>query len=267
MTTAQAGPMGRILTVFAAKAGSGKTTFATNLAVLLNSSGARRVCLVDLDLAFGDVAAMFGLPPSRGLADLAPQGRFEAAMIPSLVTPIRPGLDGVLAADVPGYESAIQPELVGELLANLPSIYDYVVVDTPAGLTAHVLAALDLSHHHVLLTTPVRPALRRLRQTLDMLDLLSYGRALRFVVLNGADSHLGLTMDDIQHAIRTRITAKLPSSQHIPASINRGVPVSLAKPEHAYTRTLTRFVERHVIADGHWTRIADSSNCGRDPPP
>jgi MinD-like ATPase involved in chromosome partitioning or flagellar assembly len=267
MTATQPSPIGRILTVYAPKGGSGKTTFATNLAVVLNSHGSRRVCIVDLDLTFGDVAVMFGVRPTRGLAELAGQGQLEAATIPSLLTPIGPGIDGVLAPNAPGREAAVSPELFGELLANLPSVYDYIVVDTPTALSAHVLMALDLSHHHVLLTTPLRPALHKLRRTLDMFDLLSYGGTQRFVVLNGADSHVGLTIDDIQHAIRTRISAKLPSSRHIAASINRGVPVSLAEPEHAYTRALTRFVERHVIADGHSTPITDGSNCSRDPPP
>jgi pilus assembly protein CpaE len=55
---------GRLVTVFAAKGGCGKTTMATNLAVSLAVDG-RRVCLVDLDLAFGDVAIALQLVPSR----------------------------------------------------------------------------------------------------------------------------------------------------------------------------------------------------------
>lgn len=46
---------GRIVTVFAGKDGYGKTTLSTNLAVTLNASGAR-VCLLDLDFEFGDIA-------------------------------------------------------------------------------------------------------------------------------------------------------------------------------------------------------------------
>ena len=51
---------GRVITVFSAKGGVGKTTVSTNLAAELASDGSR-VLLVDLDLAFGDVAISLGL--------------------------------------------------------------------------------------------------------------------------------------------------------------------------------------------------------------
>ncbi len=46
---------GRVVTVFSAKGGVGKTTFSTNLGAYLASKGSK-VLLIDLDLAFGDVA-------------------------------------------------------------------------------------------------------------------------------------------------------------------------------------------------------------------
>src|SRR3954469_5228532 len=50
------GSRGRQVTVFSPKGGVGKTTLAVNLAVALSERGAKKVALVDLDLAFGDVA-------------------------------------------------------------------------------------------------------------------------------------------------------------------------------------------------------------------
>ena len=72
-------------------------------------------------------------------------------------------------------------------------MFDYVVVDTPAQFSEHVLTAMDVSAHHVLLTTPDVPALKNLRVTLDMLDLLSYPREIRSIVLNRSDSKVGLS--------------------------------------------------------------------------
>ena len=66
---ARASDRAKIITVFSAKGGSGKTTVAINLAVALNDGGARQVCLVDLDLAFGDVAISLQLTPTRTLID------------------------------------------------------------------------------------------------------------------------------------------------------------------------------------------------------
>src|SRR4051812_42694706 len=60
---------GQLVTVFSPKGGVGKTTLAVNLAVALSDGGARKVCLVDLDLAFGDVAITLQLFPARTIAD------------------------------------------------------------------------------------------------------------------------------------------------------------------------------------------------------
>ena len=245
-TAPQPGEHGRILTVFAAKGGCGKTTLATNLAVVLNAAGARRVCLVDLDLASGDVASMLALEPDRSLVDAVGAGPLDAATVSSLVTPVWPSLDCILAPAAPGGAAEVPSSLVEELLAILPSMYDYVVVDTPAQFSAHVLAALDSSHQHVLLTTPERPALQNLRLTLDMLDMLGYRRESRSVVLNRCDSRVGLTADDVEKAIKHSIAGELPSGWDVSASINHGVPLTAAAPGHRFSLAVNRFVENHV---------------------
>jgi len=59
--------MGRIVTVFSPKGGVGKTTSSVNLALALADKGSRKVCLVDLDLAFGDVAITMQLFPTHSI--------------------------------------------------------------------------------------------------------------------------------------------------------------------------------------------------------
>ena len=56
---------GHVISVFSPKGGVGKTTVAVNLALALTDNGARQVCLVDFDLAFGDVAITLQLFPSH----------------------------------------------------------------------------------------------------------------------------------------------------------------------------------------------------------
>src|SRR5436853_319092 len=82
---ARAAREGQLLTVFAGKGGCGKSTVASNLAVALAANGAHRVLLVDLDLAFGDIAIMLQLVPRRTIADAVPMaGRLDATGIRSL---------------------------------------------------------------------------------------------------------------------------------------------------------------------------------------
>ena len=164
---------GRIITVFATKGGCGKTTVATNLAVTLCARGTRRVCLVDLDLEYGDDACVLGLRAGRSLRDaLQWEGDVTLDHVSALMTPFRPNLDCVLAPDGPGDAAHIPHALVRALLRLLPALYDFIVVDTPAHFSQVVLTALDAADQQVLVTTPERPALRNLRHTLDALDLL-----------------------------------------------------------------------------------------------
>ncbi len=106
--------------MFAAKGGCGKTTLAINLGVALASAGASRVCVVDLDLAFGDVAISVQLDPLRTMVDALPMaGHLDTTGAASLLTRYRPGLDMLLAPVTPGDAEKIPPWLVGELLAVL----------------------------------------------------------------------------------------------------------------------------------------------------
>ncbi|HEX6076966.1 MAG TPA: P-loop NTPase [Micromonosporaceae bacterium] len=233
------GTNGRVVTVFAAKGGCGKTTVATNLAVALADDGRHRVCVIDLDLAFGDVAIMLQLVPERTVADAAGGGgTLDETVVRSLATPYAPGIDAVLAPTRPTDADHISRGLVAELLAVARGLYDFLVVDTPPQFTDHVLAALDASDLYVLLATPDIPALKNLRITLDMFDLLDYPVEQRLVVLNRADAKVGLTAADIDRIVKVPITAHIPSSRDVPMSINRGVPLLVDSPHHPASKAI-----------------------------
>jgi len=248
--TGEAAPLrdGKVVTVFAAKGGCGKTTLATNLGVVLSRRDGHRVCVVDLDLAFGDVGMAVRLAPVRTMVDALPMaGHLDTTGAASLLTSYRPGLDMLLAPVAPGDAEKVPPSLVGELLSVLRGMFDYVVVDTPPQLSEHVLTALDASAHHVLLATPDMLALKNLRLTLDVLDVLSYPREIRTVVLNRSDAKVGLTAKDAEQAARCPIAGHVPSSRAVPISINEGVPITLANPGHQVSQGITQFAERWLL--------------------
>jgi pilus assembly protein CpaE len=239
---------GQVVTVFAAKGGCGKTTFAINLAVALARHTEQRVCIVDLDLAFGDVAISVQLDPAKTIVDALPMaGHLDETGAASLLTRYQPNLEMLLAPTTPGDAEKIPPSLVGELLIVLRTIFDFVVVDTPAQFSEHVLTAMDNSAHHVLLTTPDVPALKNLRITLDMLDLLSYPRQIRSVVLNRSDSKVGLSLEDVERVVRWPISAYIPSSRDVPISINKGTPLTLANPGHPSSQAIVRFAQQRLL--------------------
>jgi MinD-like ATPase involved in chromosome partitioning or flagellar assembly len=189
------------------------------------------------------------LDPARTVVDALPMaGHLDTTGAASLLTQYQPGLEILLAPVTPGDAEKVPPSLVGELLTVLRGMFDYVVVDTPAQFSEHVLTAMDASTHHVLLTTPDVPALKNLRVTLDMLDLLSYPRQIRSVVLNRADSKVGLGAEDVERVVRCPVTAHIPSSRAVPVSINKGVPITLDSPGHAVSQAIMRFAQQRLLA-------------------
>jgi len=234
---------GEIVTVFAAKGGCGKTTISTNLAASFARAG-RRTCLLDLDLAFGDVAIAMALQPKRTIADVMGLSALDETAVRSLVTRHDDsGVDAILAPVEPGTAEAISSTLIGDLLEVLKTMYDVIVVDTPPAFTEHVLATFDRAEHLVLLTTLDVPALKNLKLTLETLEMLGYARERWHVVLNRADAKVGLSASDVERTLRTPIAVQVPSSRAVPATINRGTPIVIDQPGHAVSVAVRRLAD------------------------
>lgn len=241
------GPRGRIITVFSAKGGCGKTTLATNMAAILADRGRREVCLVDLDLAFGDVAIALQLFPAHTIADAVPLGdTLDFGALQALLTPHSPGLTTLVAPVEPGSGENIPSTLITRILEVLRDHFDYVIVDTPPAFNDHVLSAFDLSDLVALIATLDIPALKNLKLTLETMELLNYPRERWRVVINRADSKVGLSIGEVEKSLKTQIAAQIPSSRDVPAAINRGVPIVLDEPRHPVSAAIRTFSERFV---------------------
>jgi pilus assembly protein CpaE len=237
---------GKIVTVFSAKGGVGKTTFSTNLGCYLASTGAR-VLLVDLDLAFGDVGISLQMLPQNSIIDLVQMaGHLDEQGLQSVVTRHDSGLDAACAPAEPSDADRIPGQVIGELLKVAKRCYDFVVVDTPPAFTEHVLAAFDHSDLLVLLATLDIPAVKNLRLTLDTLDLLGSPREDRVVVLNRSDAKVGLRSEDVVAVIKQEIAVMVPNSTAVPASVNRGVPIVLDEPKHPVSIAIRELAEGFV---------------------
>jgi pilus assembly protein CpaE len=169
-------------------------------------------------------------------------GRLDETGLRSLLTSYAPGVDTLLAPSGPADGERVNRELVTEMLKVARKSFDFIVVDTPPFFSDPVLAALDMADFFMLLATPDIPSLKNLRLTLDMFDLLEYPKDQRIVVLNRADSRVGLTQSDIERVVRAPIQGHVPSTRDVPVSINRGVPLMLEDPNHPVSRAIRELV-------------------------
>jgi pilus assembly protein CpaE len=204
------------------------------------------VCLVDLDLEFGDVAASLRLEVERTLLDAVSGRPLNRADIAAVVTAYRPEVDCILAPIGPGEAERVTPAVAREALKALAQLYDYIIVDTPARTSHHVLAALDTADHHVLITVPEVPAVKSLRRTLDVLDLLGYRRESRSIVVNRTDARVVLTARNVETLARSPIAGHVPFSWDVPASINHAAPLVTAAPDHPVSKAIRGFARTQI---------------------
>jgi pilus assembly protein CpaE len=239
---------GRVVTVFSAKGGCGKTTVATNVAAAL-ATEKRRVCLVDLDLPFGDVAIMLQLFLERTIADAVTMtGHMDEIGVRSIVSTHSSGLDVIVAPLEPADAERITPALVTDLLNQLKQMYEVVVVDTPPAFTEPVLAALDMTDLYLLVATLDIPAVKNLKLTLEMLEMLNHSADNQRIIVNRSDAKVGLTVADVEQALHRSISVQIPSSRDVPTTINKGVPLVLDQPNHPVSVALRTLVARELCS-------------------
>lgn len=239
---------GRVVTVFSAKGGCGKTTLATNIATSIATSGKGTVALLDLDLAFGDVAIALQLFPTHTIGDAVAIGEdIDAEAVKSLLTSHRTGVQALVAPMEPSTADTISVDLVKRVIDVLAQEFDYVVIDTPPALDDNVLAAFDRSDMVALLATLDIPALKNLKLTLETLDLIGYPREKLRIVLNRADSKVGLALSEVEKTLKAPIVAQIPSSRDVPASTNRGVAIVVDEPKNPVSLAIKAFVEDNIL--------------------
>ena len=246
-----------IIAVYSPQGGSGKSMLASNLAVALaKSTGATanksRVCLIDLNLQFGDIDLMLNLNPENTIAGLAQKGHagLDADLIEQYLTVHEEsGLRILVAPSTPQYAESITVYIVEQILTVLRSSYQFIIVDTPSQLRDTTLAALDAATTIVLLTTLDLLALHKTRVALETLRQLYPGEKIQ-VVLNRANSEVGITVQDVEASLSMPMRAQIPSDGRIVVtSVNEGRPLVLSAPHTNIARRITTLAQELVGGD------------------
>jgi pilus assembly protein CpaE len=218
-------PVAPLVCVLGPKGGTGKTLVSANLAVAL----ARRdvsVVLVDLDLQFGDVGLALGVAPERTIYELAKAGPpYDHDKLDRHLMRHSSGVKVLVGPTRPDHASAISTEFLREIYASLRTMSDIVIVDTPPGFTPEVIATIDVSTAACVVGMLDSLSLKNTKLGLETLDLMGYPPEKIALVLNRADSRVGITHDDVSAIIGRKPDVLIPSDREIPRSVNEGMPI------------------------------------------
>jgi len=236
---ARHGRDGRIVTVFCPKGGTGKTVTATNLATALAKYHSKRTLLLDLDLQFGDAAIMLGIEPDKTIQDLvtAP-GELDPEKLAGYTTRHASGLDVLPAPVRPEDAELVTEQKLTRLLEVAKQSYDVIVVDTSPFFHGPMLATLDRTDELLLLCGLDVPTIKNVRLSIQTLELLSFPPDRIKVVLNRANSNVGMKRTEVEAALETKVRFEIPSDRAVPLAVNRGNPAVLADAGCDFSRSI-----------------------------
>ena len=240
---------GRVVAVFGPKGGVGRTTLAVNLAVAAATELGQRTCLVDASFQFGDVGVLLNLnPKNKSIADLIPElDGGEELSLETFVINHSAGIRVLLAPPSPEMAELITPHHAKRMVEALSMTHDLVVVDCMSSFNDTTLAILDLADTVLTMLSLEITSIKNIRLFLEVAEQLGYGSDKVRLVLNRADSSLGIRVADVEHSIGRRVDHTIVSDgRSVVYALNRGVPFFLSNREAQVSQDVLRLASAVV---------------------
>jgi pilus assembly protein CpaE len=220
---------GQIVAVFSPKGGVGRTTIAVNMAIAAATELGKSVLIMDASFQFGDVGVLLNLnPKNKSIADLVPE--LEAGEPESLDTFVinhSAGVRVLLAPPSPEMAELITPTAVKRVLEALRRQHDLVILD--AADTVLTVLSLEIT------------SIKNMRLFLEVAEQLGYEHNKVKLVLNRADSSLGIRVTDVENSIGRKVDHTIVSDgRSVVYALNRGVPFFLSNRETQVSQDIFR---------------------------
>ncbi len=206
----------RKIVVTSGKGGVGKTAVAANLGIRL-ARASKRVCIMDADFGLNNLDVVTGVE-NLVIYDVADcvEGRCRAKQAivecPSAKNVyILPSVHSLA-------KCSISEKGVNELIEGLSSLFDYIIIDCPAGITDGFSLAVKAAEEALVVTTPQLSSLRDADKVLSLLR--GYGlKSVRLVVnrIRGDLVASGemLSPEEIEKTLRCRLAGVIPEDDNV----------------------------------------------------
>ncbi len=252
---------GEVIAVVSATGGCGKTFLAINTAYHLHTRRQKRVCLIDLDLQFGELSTSLRVKPRLTIVDLLTddgvQGdeakgdgaRDLAARFRKHLVVHETGLPVLAAPDRPVEADLIDAASVGRVIEAARRHFDYVILDTPPSLAEAALVALEYADRVLAVATLDLPSVRNLGLLLaTMRDLRVPSDRIK-LVLNKVEPDVGMDVAQVTRYFPQGFEIVVPYGRDVNRSLNMGMPVLAFAPGSEVGRTLGAGLSALLPAD------------------
>ncbi len=222
--------MTRIIVITSGKGGVGKTTITANLGIALAKIG-HQVALVDADFELRNLDLLLGLEKRiiYTLFDvLAGECRLEQALVKDKR---QPGLT-LLPAAKKRTKELVTPEQIKPLLNDLAQKYEYVLIDSPAGIDAGFQTAIAAATEALVVATPEISSVRDANRVITLLQ----AQKIKLIQLIVNRVRPGMVRDlnmmspeDVQELLGISLLGSICEDDRVIVSTNNGQPLVLGK--------------------------------------
>lgn len=221
--------MARVITITSGKGGVGKTTTTANLGTALAMQGSR-VAVLDADIGLRNLDVVMGLE-NRIVYDLVDVVEGRARLRQALIKDKRLPELCLLPAAQTRDKTAVSPQDMVALTNQLRADYDYILIDSPAGIEWGFRNALAPADEVVVVTNPEVSAVRDADRIIGLIEA-DQRHLPTSLILNRIKPDMirrgdMLSVNDVLEILSTRLLGVIPEDENILISSNRGAPLAL----------------------------------------
>lgn len=251
------------IAVFSPKGGTGVTTLAVNLAVVLKQLTDTPVLLVDTDLRTADVDIFLNVFSENTILDLIEVNQeVDEELLERVSTEHASGITVLRGnPDLQFIESPIEPGQMITLVEELKAIWNgYIIFNTSNALDRANIEVLDAVDTVLLTTTPQLSALRVTRNFLELAEIYQDPGEKWQVIMTSYQSQKALRMNDIEESIRYPIKATIAQDVTLATtSINRGMPLILSDSKSVVARDILSLGKQLMKEATPWPQKTETS--------
>jgi pilus assembly protein CpaE len=234
---------GRIIAFVGALGGMGTTALATQSGIIWSEKAS--VCLIDLDVQFGNAALYLNMKPRLSLSDLIDAGdRIDSELLRSVADSHVSGMNVIACPPDIMPLDALTPEFVDKLLDLAIQSYDIVLIDLPAAWVSWSLSALQKSDAVCLVAGMTVPGVHQARRQLELLDANGLADRTK-IILNRVAAPLFGKVDVseteavLRRSVQFVITNDYPT---VSTAIDEGQPIGKIKVKSRVEKDIRRLV-------------------------
>ena len=221
--------MAKTIVITSGKGGVGKTTSTANIGTALALQG-HKVCLIDMDIGLRNLDVVLGLE-NRIIYDVIDVAEGRAKVHQAIIKDKRfDDLLFLLPASQHADKNAIQPERMEEIVNELKEFYDYILIDSPAGIEQGFENSVIAADAAILITTPEISAIRdadRIIGILEQRDIEAPKLVINRIRKEMMDSGDVMDVEEITRHLSVELLGIIYDDDEVVRTSNKGNPVVL----------------------------------------